>query len=159
MGADLSDIGYERISVADLIFGKARYNQVIPFIDGFWLCCEGDKALILTEPDRKQWKYPQVSQGWTLYIETRHIQAKDLPDVLKRLYRLLKKPGVLYVSFKRGEGERQKDGRYFNDLSEEALCGLLRDAGFAVKEAFISRDVREDRRDECWVNVIAERMQ
>ena len=88
-----------------------------------------------------------------------HVAAKDLPDVLKRLYRLLKKPGVLYVSFKRGDGERQKDGRYFNDLSEEALCGLLRDAGFAVKEVFISRDVREDRRDEYWVNVIAERMQ
>ena len=84
MGADLSDIGYERISVADLMFGKARYNQVIPFIDGFWLCCEGDKALILTEPDRKQWKYPQVSQGWTLYIETRHIQAKDLPDWVEK---------------------------------------------------------------------------
>ena len=88
-----------------------------------------------------------------------HVAAKDLPDVLKRLYRLLKKPGVLYVSFKRGDGERQKDGRYFNDLSEEALCGLLRDAGFLTRESYVSKDVREDRRDECWVNVIAERMQ
>ena len=40
--------------------------------------------MILTEPDRKQWKYPQLSQGWTLYIETRHIQAKDLPDWVEK---------------------------------------------------------------------------
>ncbi|MBQ6341700.1 MAG: tRNA lysidine(34) synthetase TilS [Anaerolineaceae bacterium] len=79
MGADLSKIGWERIMLADYIFMSARRNQVLPFIDGYWLCCEGEKALILTEPTREQWKYPQAAQGWGLYIETRHISEKDLP--------------------------------------------------------------------------------
>ena len=86
-----------------------------------------------------------------------HVAAEDLPDVLKRLYRLLKKSGVIYVSFKFGDGERQKDGRYFNDMSEESLNRLLCDAGFAVKESFITQDVRESRQDEAWVNVIAKK--
>ena len=79
MGEDLSKIGYQLLSFADLFFMNARLNRIVPFIDGFWLCCEGEKALLLTEPDRKQLKYPQFSQGWGLYIETRHIQEKDLP--------------------------------------------------------------------------------
>lgn len=79
MGADLSKIGWERIMIADHIFMSARRNQVLTFIDGYWLCCEGEKALILTESTREQWKYPQASQGWDLYIETRHISEKDLP--------------------------------------------------------------------------------
>jgi hypothetical protein len=85
-----------------------------------------------------------------------HVAAADLPDVLVRLYRLLKKQGIMYVSFMLGDGERQKDGRYFNDMREEILCRLLCDAGFTVKETFITQDVRENRQDEAWVNVIAE---
>ena len=85
-----------------------------------------------------------------------HVAAADLPGVLVRLYRLLKKQGIMYVSFKLGDGERQKDGRYFNDMREEILCRLLCDAGFTVKETFITQDVRENRQDEAWVNVIAE---
>ena len=86
-----------------------------------------------------------------------HVAAEDLPDVLKRLYRLIKKSGVIYVSFKFGDGERQKDGRYFNDMSEESLNRLLCDAGFIVKEEFITQDVRENRENESWVNAIAEK--
>lgn len=79
MGADLSEIGFNHLIVADQIFTKGRYNHTIPLLDGIWLRCEGDKAMILTSPDVPQWRYPQLSQGWTLYCETRHIQPKDLP--------------------------------------------------------------------------------
>ena len=79
MGADLSKVGYQLLIKADHFFMTDRYTHIIPFTDGFWLCCEGEKALILTEPTREQWKYPQASQGWDLYIETRHISEKDLP--------------------------------------------------------------------------------
>ena len=84
MGADLSKVGFHHLIVADNILMTGRYNQVIPLIDGYWLCCEGEKALILTDPDRQQWKYPQISQGWALYRETRHIQAKDLPEWVEK---------------------------------------------------------------------------
>lgn len=80
MGADLSEIGFQHLIVADRIFTEGRYNHTISLLKGIWLRCEGDRAMILTSPDVPQWRYPQLSQGWTLYCETRHIQPKDLPD-------------------------------------------------------------------------------
>ena len=84
-----------------------------------------------------------------------HVKPEDLPDVLQRLHRLLKPEGVLYASFKYGTGEREKDGRYFYDLTEETCRDLLRKAGFSIKELFITQDVRSGRSHEKWVNVIA----
>ena len=84
-----------------------------------------------------------------------HVAARDLPDVLKRIYRLLKSNGIFYASFKKGEGERMKGERYFHDLTEEKCRGLALDAGFSVKEIFITKDVRQGRSCEEWVNIIA----
>ena len=86
-----------------------------------------------------------------------HGDRQDLPDVLRRLDLMRNPGGVLYASFKHGTGEREKGGRYFNDLTEEALAELLSNAGFEVKELFITADVRSGRGDEKWVNAIAER--
>ena len=84
-----------------------------------------------------------------------HVKKETLPDVLTRLRRLLKKGGVLYVSFKYGTREREKDGRYFCDLTEETLATLLAGAGFSLKEMFITEDVRKGHEDEKWVNALA----
>ncbi len=84
-----------------------------------------------------------------------HVRRDDLPEVLRRLRRLLKKDGVLYASFKYGTGERQNGERYFHDLTEDTLTGLLEEAGFEIKEVFVTQDVREGREDEKWVNAIA----
>ena len=85
-----------------------------------------------------------------------HVMPEALPDVLHRLHKLLKPEGVLYASFKYGFGEREKEGRYFYDLSEENCRKLLEEAGFSIKELFITQDVRADRQDEKWVNAIAQ---
>ncbi len=78
-----------------------------------------------------------------------------MPDVLRRLHRLLKPDGVLYASFKYGSGERLKDGRYFYDLTEEECRRQLEDVGFIIKDIFITQDVRPGRSHEKWVNAIA----
>ena len=84
-----------------------------------------------------------------------HVSPADLPDVLRRLHRLLKPEGVLYASFKYGLGEREKDGRYFTDLTEEACRELLSETGFSIRELFVTQDVRKGREGERWVNGIA----
>ena len=82
-----------------------------------------------------------------------HVRPENLPDVLGRLFRLLKEEGILYASFKKGTGEREKDGRYFYDLTKETCRKLLENAGFEIMELFVTGDVRAERDDE-WVNVI-----
>ncbi len=86
-----------------------------------------------------------------------HLKPDDLSAVLKRLHNLLKPEGVLYASFKYGFGEREKDGRYFHDLTEETCREQLCEAGFSIRELFITQDVRSGRSQEKWVNAIAEK--
>ena len=88
-----------------------------------------------------------------------HVQRENLPDVLNRLYRMLKPQGVLYASFKYGiAGERIKEGRYFCDLDEIECRKLFTNSGFEIRELFVTMDVRTDRSGEKWVNVIGQKL-
>ena len=83
-----------------------------------------------------------------------HVPKNKMPDVLHRLKRALKDEGILYASFKCGDGEVIKQGRHFSNYDEETLRKLMEDAGFEVLELFVTEDVREDRSGEQWVNGI-----
>ena len=83
-----------------------------------------------------------------------HVRGEDLPDVMIRLKQLLKPDGVLYASFKEGLTEREKDGRFFHDMTADKCRLLFQNAGMEVLEVFKTRDVREGRDDEYWVNII-----
>lgn len=83
-----------------------------------------------------------------------HVQKDKISDVLYRLKRALKEDGVLYASFKYGDGEVIRRGRYFCNYNERTLEKLIHDAGFEILELFVTEDVREDRCGEKWVNVV-----
>lgn len=83
-----------------------------------------------------------------------HVTKERMEDVLCRLKRALKDGGVLYASFKYGEEEKIVNGRLFNYYSEQSLRMLMIENGFEVLELFVTQDVREDRREEKWVNVV-----
>ena len=64
----------------------------------------------------------------------------------------------MYASFKYGDFEGERNGRYFTDLDEERLAALIEPGvGLAVVETFITGDVRDSRGGEKWLNVIGER--
>ncbi len=73
-----SDIGYVNLKEADEFFMQARYHQTVPFSGGLYLRCEADKAGILNNVNIKPWKFPQLSHGWELTVETREIDPRDL---------------------------------------------------------------------------------
>lgn len=84
-----------------------------------------------------------------------HVTKEKINDVLKRLWIALKNKGVLYASFKYGEGERVVNGRFFNDYNELTLKDLVEINRFDIEEIFITKDVRIGRETERWVNVLA----
>lgn len=84
-----------------------------------------------------------------------HVPNEELLDVLEKMHRALKDNGALYVSFKYGEGTKQRGDRTFSDFTEESVKVLLNNAGFEVIECGITSDIRPGRDDEKWVNVIA----
>lgn len=87
-----------------------------------------------------------------------HVPNEELPDVLGKLRKALKNKGILYVSFKYGEGRKQRGDRTFSDFTEESVKVLLNNAGFEVIESGITSDIRPGRDDEKWVNAIARKM-
>ncbi len=90
-----------------------------------------------------------------------HIPRLELPTVLRRFYQALKADGIIYLSFKYGEGERYQGGRYFNDMTETSLARCLADltgtngtALFTVLDCWTSADQRPGREQERWLNAL-----
>jgi SAM-dependent methyltransferase len=88
-----------------------------------------------------------------------HVPWHELPDVFRRVHRALRPEGVLYASFKPGDGERTiEDGRRFTDMNEHRLADRIRAApGLKVIEIWQTPDVRPQRADEWWLNVLLRR--
>lgn len=84
-----------------------------------------------------------------------HVPIEELSGILDKLRKSLKKSGILYASFKYGEGERIRGERTFSDFTEESVQMLLEEAGFVTVECGITSDNRPDRSSEKWVNIIS----
>ncbi|MCI8528370.1 MAG: class I SAM-dependent methyltransferase [Lachnospiraceae bacterium] len=84
-----------------------------------------------------------------------HISKETIVQVLKRFRAALKENGILYASFKYGQGERREGERFFMDYQEAPLKELMEECCFYIVEIFVSQDVRQGRNAQWWVNVLA----
>ena len=88
-----------------------------------------------------------------------HLPAQDLKDVLSRIGKALKPGGVLYASFKYGEYEGMRDGRYFKAFTEETLKTFWETVtSMQLFDIWISGDVRSERKGQKWINLLARRI-
>lgn len=102
------------------------------------------------------WEHP--FEGIWACASLLHVSTVDLPKVIDRLAAHLVPGGALYLSFKRGTGERVKDGRRFTDMTAESLSALLDGCGaFNEPDIWESRDCRPDRASEVWVNAVVKK--
>lgn len=84
-----------------------------------------------------------------------HLPLYELSIVMKKIGKALKENGVLYTSFKYGEFEGMRNGRYFTDMTENKLKILLDEVdAFVLMEHWISADARVGRDGEKWTNII-----
>lgn len=82
-----------------------------------------------------------------------HVPLAELPGVMARLARALKPGGVWYLSFKYGNGEREKDRRVFTDMDEIKLNDFITDLeNIVLLDTWITGDKRPERQDEKWLN-------
>lgn len=84
-----------------------------------------------------------------------HLSKKELKDVMVKMRLALKKDGIIYMSFKYGIFEGERNGRYFTDMTEKIFEDLVKKIeGIKVKEQWITSDIRQGRKEEKWLNII-----
>ena len=87
-----------------------------------------------------------------------HLPKKQLREVLKNMYAALKSKGWIYTSFKYGEFEGERNGRYFTDFTEDTFKDFIHDMhGLKIEEHWITGDVRPGRGEEKWLNLLLQK--
>ena len=81
-----------------------------------------------------------------------HASMTDLPGIISKMKDALKPAGIVYMSFKYGDHEGERDGRYFTDMTPERFLSILV-PGFSIIDAWYSEDVRPDKSVK-WYNVV-----
>lgn len=154
-----------RASIIDIGCGSGRDSKhflsagfsVTPIDGSHELCKKAEELLGI--PVRcmrfQEIDYHEEFDGAWACASLLHVPKAEMPDVIGRISEALKPNGVFYASFKYGDSERESGGRFFSDYTENDLPIFT---GFApplsLVNYWISTDVRQDRADEKWINVI-----
>ncbi len=84
-----------------------------------------------------------------------HVPKKELPQIFLKMQQALKKDGVIYTSFKYGDGEGVRNGRYFSDYTEDTARRMIGGIeGLQIEKMWLSSDRRPGREDEKWLNIL-----
>jgi len=87
-----------------------------------------------------------------------HVPKSSINDALHRLTGALKDGGVLYASFKYGNGETIERKRLFNNYTEESFGLLLKEhPSLRILRVWKTEDVRQDRRGKYWLNTFVQK--
>ncbi len=86
-----------------------------------------------------------------------HAPFLELPFVIKSLLKTLTDDGVMYLSFKHGEGERVDEERFFCDMDELRWKTIVANIPQVIEyDIWLSSDKRVDCKD-AWFNVMIKR--
>ena len=139
-----SNYGYEVIS--------ADYSDEMVKIAGNFLNKEVIKL------DMRKMDFKEQFNGIWACASILHIRKEEIAKVLENSYHALKNGGIMYMSFKYGEREVVRGGRHFSNYTEDTFSELLNSLNiFKVERFWKTADVRPDRQDEFWLNVIVKK--
>lgn len=84
-----------------------------------------------------------------------HLPKNELLSVIRKMCDALKSTGVIYTSFKYGDFEGERNGRYFTDFMEDTFQEFMKGIPeLTIEDQWITGDVRLGRGDERWLNLI-----
>ena len=155
----------EHASILDFGCGSGRdakyflgHGCMVDAMDGSFELCKAAseytginvKHMLFQELNEKE-KYDGI---WAC-ASILHVKREELPEIIRKMSLAAKANGIIYLSFKYGDFEGERNGRYFTDMTEESMAKLL--VGFpefTVEKQWITGDVRAGRGDERWLNMI-----
>ena len=81
-----------------------------------------------------------------------HLEEHDLRVALTLIERALKRDGVFYSSFRKGEGDGYENGRWYTNMTERRFLSFL-PASLYVEKIWESQDVRPGV-NRTWLSII-----
>lgn len=88
-----------------------------------------------------------------------HLPKNELFPVIQKMCNALKDAGVIYTSFKYGDFEGERNGRYFTDFREDTFQEFMKGIPeLTIEDHWITGDVRPGRGDEKWLNLILRKL-
>ncbi len=84
-----------------------------------------------------------------------HLSKDELRIVINKMSRALKPNGIIYTSFKYGNFEGERNGRFFTDFTLDVFEDFISDVkDIVIEEYWITGDVRPGREEEKWLNLV-----
>lgn len=103
--------------------------------------------------------FVNVFDGVWANASLHHLTTEEFREILKKIGRCLKIEGVLYMSFKHGEFEGIRDGRYFKHYRTKEIKEIIQSSDvFEVTKIVKTQDVRPGREEEQWLNIIVKKI-
>ena len=136
-----------------MFFKSAGYK--VKAIDGSEKLCELASTYLGEKVENKRFleiDYTDMFEGIWANASLLHAERNTIDSVVEKLWKALKEKGIIYASFKYGDGDRVQGDRYYNDQNEETIKELFKD--FKIRELWKSDDKIPGRNDK-WINIIA----
>ena len=159
----------ENAEVLDLGCGSGRDSLYmedrgcyVTLMDGSEQMCK--LAEIHTDKDVvhmtfEEMDFEEVFDGIWACASLLHVEEKDMDRIMGKVVQALKPEGVLYMSFRYGETEGFRGQRFFHDYTQESAYEMVkRQKKLRSLRIWTTRDVRGDRKDQKWVNILAKKV-
>lgn len=153
-GARILDVGCG--SGRDIVAFKCAGFKVDAFDGSLELCKLASE--LLGQPVEcalfDEYKPKGLYEGIWVCSAFLHIGREELPALLEKYGRYMEKGGVMYLSFKYGDFEGMRNGRFFLDLTEDSFDEIIAEVpNLRVQRYWYTCDVRNGRGGETWLNV------
>lgn len=104
--------------------------------------------------DMRELNYQNEFNGVWACASLLHLDEDEIIETLRKIFKSLKRDGIVYISFKYGDKNYEKDGRKFSCFTYEKFIKLGKEFESKILQWFITEDVRADRKNEKWFNIV-----
>lgn len=109
------------------------------------------RHMLFSEFDKQNW-YDGIWANASLL----HLPKKELAEVAVKLEKALIQGGILFASFKYGDFEGMRDGRYYTDFTEKTLRAFWeKETTMVIEDIWVTEDYMPEKREVQWVNMLA----
>ncbi len=103
--------------------------------------------------------FNEVFDGVWACASLLHVASEEMPEILHKIFKSMKPGGVLYVSYKYGDFEGLRDGRYYTDLRTRKLKELLSEfENIEVLDIWKSEQIIQEE-ERIWLNALVKKLE